>query len=226
MSETSGEAIEAIQVFVTGTDTEVGKTVVSTILALGLNAHYWKPIQAGLAPQSDSQFASRWLAPERVLPEMERFRMPASPHLAAAAEGKTIDFRRHDRGIWLSHQRLVVEGAGGILVPLNQHHMMIDLMRYLNLPVVVVTRAKLGLINHTLMTLECLRRRDLLVAGVIIVGAKDTGSRGAIEYYGDTTVIGEIPVIESFSKKTFLEIYRDIDTRSLRSEPFYKEQWA
>jgi dethiobiotin synthetase len=178
--------------FVTGTDTGVGKTVVSAALALRFPFFsYWKPVQTGIE-QDDDAAEVRRLAGCRVA-EGIRLPRPVSPHLAARLAGITIrvaDLRLPDGPPW------IVEGAGGVLVPLNDTELMIDLMRALALPVVVVGRSSLGTINHTLLTLEALRARSLCVAGAVLAGEKNAGNRAAIEQYGRVAVIGELPWFE------------------------------
>lgn len=160
--------------FVTGTDTGVGKTVVAAALALGWGASYWKPVQSGVSdppePATDTLAVARWtgLPPARLLPEAYRFPLPASPHVSAAAEGATI--QRAALRLPATPGAIVVEGAGGILVPLNERETMADLMIWLGLPVVLVARTALGTINHTLLSLEALRHRGLQVHALILNG--------------------------------------------------------
>jgi dethiobiotin synthase len=145
--------------FVTGTDTDVGKTVVSAWLVVRLGANYWKPVQAGNHPETDSAIVRRLteVSPERILPEAYVLPEPIAPHEAARRAGVAIDMQKlvpppGDRP-------LVVEGAGGVLVPLTDRAFVIDLARELELPVILVTRSTLGTINHTLLSLEAIRRR-------------------------------------------------------------------
>ena len=187
--------------FVTGTDTGVGKTVVSAALMHrcrgGAPLRYWKPIQTGTVQDDDTAEVARLGAcsASELLGSGVRLPRPASPHLAAISAGTTIDVgsllesvSREERAI-----RWIVEGAGGVLVPLNESSLIVDLMKLLQLPVVVVTRTGLGTINHTLLTLEALRRLALRVAGVVMVGDRDADNRAAIEKYGEVIVLGEMP---------------------------------
>lgn len=198
--------------FVTGTDTGIGKTVVSALLTLGLEADYWKPVQSGTTPSTDTADVRAWtgLPDNRFLPERWKLELPASPHLSAAVEGVRIDladFEISDR----SHpwQRpLIVEGAGGLLVPLNEQALMIDLMARLRLPVVLVSRTALGTINHTLLSLEALRARHIPVAGVILNGEEHKSNYEAIEHYGRVTVLGRIPPLGELTPATLLAAFR------------------
>jgi dethiobiotin synthase len=189
-------------VFVTGTDTGVGKTVVSAALLARYRARgpvrYWKPIQTGIEQDDDTGDVARLArcTGGEVWTEGIRLRRPVSPHLAARLSGVIIDvpalverFRRAADGTWW-----IVEGAGGVLVPIDDEHHMADLMLALELPVVVVARTALGTINHTLLTLEALRHRHLDVAGVVLVGPRDTEVRAAIERYGRVVVLGDMPI--------------------------------
>jgi malonyl-CoA O-methyltransferase len=192
-------------VFVTGTDTGVGKTVASAALLhryrAGARLRYWKPVQTGIE-QDDDTAAVRCLGaccPEEIFAEGVRLRNPVSPHLAAQWAGVAISVR--DVLAMLprdfADSRWVVEGAGGALVPLSEREFMIDLMHALALPVVVVSRSTLGTINHTLLTLEALRTRSLRIAGVLMVGQKNSDNRAAIERYGAVPVLGEMPPLPS-----------------------------
>jgi dethiobiotin synthase len=184
-------------VFVTGTDTNVGKTVVSACLAAAWDAAYWKPVQTGLAEDPGDTATVATLAglpPDRVVPPTYAFRAPLSPHAAAAAERATIALESFS---FPAMQRLlIIEGAGGILVPLNRNALMIDLVRRLDVPAVLVARSTLGTINHTLLSLGALRARQIPVLGVIMNGPPDAENRRAIEQFGRTRVIAELPRVE------------------------------
>ncbi len=178
-------------VFVTGTDTGVGKTMIAAWLVLSWRAEYWKPVQSGTLEGWDADVI-RQLAPDAVIhPSRHALPEPLSPHQAAARAGRRIglgDFR-----LPATSRPLVVEGAGGVLVPLNETELMVDLMTHLGLPVLVVARSGLGTINHTLLTLEALRRRQLPIAGVILNGPPNPDNRDAIERFGAAPVVGELP---------------------------------
>lgn len=177
-------------VFVTGTDTDVGKTVVAAWLARSWGADYWKPVQTGLAEGADSVTIAR-LAPSVVIhPPAVELQAPLSPHEAARREHRRIDLSALT--LPATGNALVVEGAGGVMVPLNELALMVDLMARLNLPVVVVARSGLGTINHTLMTLEMLRRRHVPVLGVVMNGQRNPANRQAIEHFGGVPVLAEI----------------------------------
>jgi dethiobiotin synthetase len=167
--------------FVTGTDTGVGKTVLSAVLAASRGWGYWKPVQTGA--ESDTAEVAR-LASCRVHDQGVRLPNPVSPHLAARLAGTRIVLEDLPvpEGDW------IVEGAGGVLVPVNEHETMLDLMDMLRLPVVVATRTTLGTINHTLLTLAALRDRGLAIEKVVMVGEPNAENRAAIKHYGQVRV--------------------------------------
>ena len=180
-------------VFITGTDTDVGKTVVSAWAVQHLKADYWKPVQSGLSDGTDSDTIRSLLniPAARIHPSVYELTAPLSPHAAAEIDGVEIDLSRFS--IPRTHAPLVVEAAGGVLVPLNKEALIIDLMAQLGLPVLVAARAGLGTINHTLLTLNALRARKLNILGVVMSGPLNPGNRRAIETYGKVTVLAEIP---------------------------------
>lgn len=181
-------------VFVTGTDTGVGKTIVSAALVRAWTADYWKPVQTGLAEEAGDTATVTALAgldPRRSHRPTHEFAAPLSPHAAAALEGARIAL--DDFQLPQTHRPLVVEGAGGVLVPLNEHDLMIDLIARLELPVVVVARSTLGTINHTLLTLEALSARGLEVFGVILNGPPSADNAAAITQFGGTRVLAQLP---------------------------------
>jgi dethiobiotin synthetase len=196
--------------FVTGTDTGVGKTVVSAALLHRYRdlaaLRYWKPVQTGIEQDDDTAEVRRLAASKdsEILDSGLRLRNPVSPHLAAQQAGITItiDGLKQFLPDQDSSTRWIVEGAGGALVPLNSRDLMIDLMRALTLPVLVVSRSSLGTINHTLLTLEALRARSLRVAGVVMVGEKNEANRAAIEHYGRIPVLGELPLLRPLDAVT------------------------
>ncbi len=197
----------AIGYIVTGTDTGVGKTVVAAILTLGLDAEYWKPVQSGVdglaGLSTDSECVARWtgLPAGRLRPEAYRLALPASPHLSAAREGVSIRLPRLT--LPATRRPLVVEGAGGILVPLNGRKLMVDLMAQLRLPVILVARASLGTINHTLLSLEALRARRLPVAGVVVNGPANgadlAANVAAIQHYGQARILAVLPLLPALT---------------------------
>lgn len=165
---------------VAGIGTDVGKTVVSAILAEALSATYWKPVQAGDLDNSDSIKIRKYCSEKvNVLPERYRLNTPASPHLAAQIDG--VELNLADFELPETNENLVVETAGGLMVPLNEKgDLYLDLIRKWNLPVILVSRHYLGSINHTLLTLEVLKTNGLSVEMIIFVGDENPASESAI----------------------------------------------
>ncbi|GAB6904555.1 ATP-dependent dethiobiotin synthetase BioD [Desulfosarcina cetonica] len=197
-------------VFITGTDTGVGKTLVAAILMAGMeNGYYWKPIQSG--PPADTQAVREMtgLAADRFLPETYRLSHPLSPHAAARREG--IRIHLEDFQLPVQAGRLVVEGAGGIMVPINENQLMLDLMKQLALPVILVARSTLGTINHTLLSLDVLNRHGLEILGVVMNGPRDPSNKSAIEYYGRTRVILEIEPMRAIRRDALVQHFNKMD---------------
>lgn len=197
-------------VFVTGTDTGVGKTLVSAILVRALRAAYFKPLQTGLADEPGDAATVARLTPleaEFVLPSVYAFQASLSPEAAGAAEGVVID---PGRLVVPARERpVVVEGAGGVLVPVAPGVLMADVMRRFGMPVLVVARSGLGTINHTLLTIEAMRGRGLLVAGVVMSGTPHAGNRAAIERIGGVAVVAELPVLPAVDARVVAAIAAD-----------------
>jgi dethiobiotin synthetase len=195
--------------FVTGTDTNVGKTVLSALLVAALDAVYWKPVQTGAIEGTDRESVRRLAeAPEERLP-LERFRFdpPVSPHLASREAGVQIHLDDFEWPQAPANRRWIVEGAGGVMVPLNERDLMRDLMQRISFPTIIASRTALGTINHTLLTLAALREARLPICGVALIGDDDIENRRAIEYYGKVPVIGHIPILDELNRAVLLEVY-------------------
>lgn len=207
-------------VFVAGTDTRIGKTVVCAALMHRYRGtvpvRYWKPIQTGSEQDNDTREVRRLggCSPSEVLSEGIRLARPVSPHLAAQLSGDHIALSSlmAIADAQPPSNRWIVEGAGGVLVPINETELFIDFMVQLDLPVIIVSRARLGTINHTLLTLEALRARRLTVAGVVMVGKPNRDNREAIETYGQVSVLGELPKIDPLTPAALRKwAERDLD---------------
>jgi malonyl-CoA O-methyltransferase len=190
-------------VFVTGTDTGVGKTVACACLVAAWQADYWKPAQTGLAAEpgdTDTVACLTAAAANRLHAPRHAFAAPLSVAAAASLESKHVSLS--DFILPRSARPIVVEGAGGVLVPLNGSKTMADLMAHLALPVVVVARTTLGTINHTLLSLEALRARKLGILGIILVGAPSEGNRAAIAHHGAVRILAELPPLAPLTPAT------------------------
>jgi len=206
--------------FVTGTDTGVGKTVVSALLSAALGATYWKPIQTGAREGTDRRTVIQLtgLRRSQTAREIYRFSPPVSPHLAAQRAGVSISISKISHAMRTIRGNLIVEGAGGVLVPVTGSLLMIDMMADLRLPILLVSRTTLGTINHTLLSLASLRARKLDVKGVILVGNPDRENLKAIERYGDVQVVGTVPVLERIDRPALVGVFRDRFERRVFTE--------
>ena len=181
------------QYVVTGTDTGLGKTVFAAALSHAVNGIYWKPVQAGLSGESDTQIVAR-LSGRPVLPESYRLKLAASPHRAAAAEGVTIEPARLT--LPEIEAPLIVEGAGGLLVPLTAGTLYIDVFARWNVPLILCSRTSLGTINHTLLSLEAIRARNIPLLGIAFVGEASDESERIICKMGNAQRLGRLdPVV-------------------------------
>jgi dethiobiotin synthetase len=174
---------------VSGTDTDVGKTVFCAGLAGMLGARYWKPVQAGLP--GDSETVAE-LAGVEIVPEAYRLILPASPHQAAAEEGIAIEPDSLDP----PDGPLVIEGAGGLMVPLTRQTLFLDVFARWRLPLILCARTRLGTINHTLLSIEAVRTRNILLHGVAFIGEANAESETIITEIGQVKRLGRLPVID------------------------------
>jgi dethiobiotin synthetase len=193
-------------IVVTGTDTDVGKTVFSAALTRFLDGAYWKPVQSGLEGETDSQTVARLIdLPGRVLAERYRLRTPASPHLAAELDGIRIEVDSLIPPV--SDRTLIIEGAGGLFVPLNREVLFIDVFARWRLPIVLCARTRLGTINHTLLSIEALRRRDIPLLGVALIGEAHAENARIIAALGRTRILGRLPILNPLSPATLLSAF-------------------
>ena len=189
-----------MQLVIAGTDTDVGKTVVSALVVQGLGAHYWKPVQSGLAEGSDTERVRQLLTlpPERIVPESYRFQAPVSPHWAARMEGVRIEAAA--LALPRVEAPLVVECAGGLMVPLHLGTdgtlLQIDQVAVWGLPVLLVARSGLGTLNHTLLSLEALNRRAIPVLGLVLNGPLHPDNPPTLEAVGGVPVLAQLPPLE------------------------------
>jgi dethiobiotin synthetase len=197
-----------MQLVIAGTDTDVGKTIVSALVVQGLGAHYWKPVQSGLADGSDRARVQQLLGlpVERLLPEAYRFQAPVSPHWAARMEGVRIDPAA--LALPAVEGALVVECAGGLMVPLCDNAgpgaegaplLQIDQLVVWGLPVLLVARSGLGTLNHTLLSLDALRHRAIPVLGLVLNGPLHPDNPRTLEVLGGVPVLAQLPPLEPMS---------------------------
>lgn len=196
---------------VTGTDTDIGKTVFAAGLAGALGAHYWKPVQAGVDPEGDKErvAALSGLPPSHILPEAYRLTTPASPHLAARIDGIEITAER--LALPKVDGTLVVEGAGGLMVPVSESLLMIDLFALWGLPVILCTRTGLGTINHSLLSIEALRTRAIPIAGIAFIGDAHAENERIIPILGKVRGLGRLPYIDPLDAGTLKTAFTSIN---------------
>jgi dethiobiotin synthetase len=203
---------------ITGTDTGVGKTVFAAALAGALDATYWKPVQAGLEDGGDSELVRQLsgLPAERILPEAYRLTTPCSPHRAARIDGITIDPDR--LALPAVPGPLVIEGAGGALVPLTRTTVYADMFERWGEPVIIVARTTLGTINHSLLTIEALRRRQIMIHGIAFVGEANEDSEEIICEIGGVRRLGRLAQIDPLTPATLAQGFADgFDVTDFRS---------
>jgi dethiobiotin synthase len=210
-----------VSLFVAGTDTGVGKTVVAAAVlaryARELGLVYWKPVATGAAGERDRTTVEALVPGASTVAEAYLFGAAVSPHLAARTEGEHIEIARvlarwRELRSTFPGSGFVVEGAGGLLVPLDDAGTLLaDLVGALRLPVLLVARSTLGTINHTLLTLEALGRRELAVAGVVLCGPPDKDNREAIEKFGGVEVVAELPWLEGVDAASLAAAAAELD---------------
>lgn len=184
---------------VTGTDTDIGKTIFSAALTEALQACYWKPVQSGLEAETDSEIVAR-LSGRPCLPEGYRLRLPASPHLSAEAEA--VEINPAQLTLPQCNTPLVVEGAGGVMVPLNRRELYLDLFARWGAPVVLCARTSLGTINHSLLSLNALRGAGCDVVGIAFIGDPEPEVEDTICAFGKIPHLGRLPRLEPLTRET------------------------
>ena len=184
---------------VCGTDTNIGKTVISSLLVQGLHATYWKPIQSGLEDGSDTSRVREILnlPEERCLPEAYKLNAAVSPHWAAEKENILISPDRLK--IPVINNLLLIETAGGLMVPINRNLLQIDQIKYWGFPIVLVARSGLGTLNHTLLSLEALKSRGIPILGIFLNGVIHKDNPKTLEQFGDIPIIAQIPPFKELS---------------------------
>ncbi len=200
-----------MKLFITGISTDVGKTIASAIIVEALQADYWKPIQAGDLDNSDSHKIKSYISNDRTIIHENSYKLntPSSPHFAAELDGITIDLKKIAAPQTENH--LIIEGAGGVFVPLNEKDCVIDLIQT-DYKVIVVSRHYLGSINHTLLTIEAFKNRKINIAGIIFSGDKNKASESIILNKTGIKCIGRIeqePYFDQNVIKEYADLFRE-----------------
>ena len=204
----------------------MGKTVVSGLLTVGLPGLYWKPVQSGLHKKTDTEFIEKITETDSVLKETYRLNSPLSPHDAADLDGLEINLEyieaslKSQMRVLLENpepipKTLIVEGAGGVFVPLNRKALMIDLIKKLKIPCLIVARSELGTLNHTLLTISVLRANKIPILGVILNGPPSPKNKKSIELYGKVEVLFEISKIDVLTFSNFKKIAKTLPLNNL-----------
>lgn len=204
-----------MKLFITGIGTDVGKTITSAIVTQALEADYWKPIQAGDLDNSDSHKIQRYICNDKTIIHENSYKLntPASPHLAAELDNVTIDLKKIIEPKTDNH--LVIEGAGGLLVPLNENDSIIDLIQK-DYKIILVSRHYLGSINHTLLSFEALKSRNLNVAGIIFSGDENQATEEIILNKTQVKFIGRIEN-EPYFDENVIQYYADLFRENLQN---------
>lgn len=197
--------------FVTGIGTGIGKTVASAVLTEKLNADYWKPIQSGDLDQSDSLTVESLISNSKTVihPETYRLTQPLSPHLSAKLDGIEISLEQFT--LPQTEHNLIVEGAGGLMVPLNNKDLILDLIVHLGLETIVVSSNYLGSINHTLLTIAVLKQHNIKIKGILFCGEENIESQDYILNYTKLSFLGRIPQLKNLDKNSIKEATQHIN---------------
>ena len=199
-----------MNLFITGIGTNVGKTVVSAILTEALEADYWKPIQSGTIEGKDSETVTSLISNSKTVihPETYLLKQPLSPHFAAKLDGVTIEMEKLQLPTTCNH--LIIEGAGGLLVPINKNEYVIDVAKKIDCEIVLVISSYLGCINHTLLSIEYLKSNNFKIYALVFNGDFDLEVKQSILDYTLNPIIIDIPTLNTLSKQLISEISMEV----------------
>jgi len=197
-----------------GTDTDIGKTLISPFFVKGLNSFYWKPIQSGIESQTDSQTVEKLaqLSKEKIIKEAYVFTKPLSPHWAAEIDQKTINFEK--LRLPKVQGSLIVETAGGLMVPITRNFLQIDQIKHWNLPVILVCKSSLGTLNHTLLSIEALKRRNIEILGLVVNGKKHLDNPKTLVDFSGIPLITEFPYIKKMDSNNLGILWEELDIKN------------
>ena len=197
-----------------GTDTDIGKTLISSFFVKGLNSFYWKPIQSGIESQTDSQTVEKLaqLSKEKIIKEAYVFTKPLSPHWAAEIDQKTINFEK--LRLPKVQGSLIVETAGGLMVPITRNFLQIDQIKQWNLPVILVCKSSLGTHNHTLLSIEALKRRNIEILGLVVNGEKHLDNPKTLVDFSGIPLIAEFPYIKKMDSNNLDILWKELDIKN------------
>ena len=197
-----------------GTDTDIGKTLISSFFVRGLNSFYWKPIQSGIESQTDSQTIEKLtqINKEKIIDEAYVFTQPLSPHWAAEIDKKHINFKMLK--LPKVNGDLIVETAGGLMVPITRRFLQIDQIKKWNLPVILVCKSSLGTLNHTLLSIEALKKRNINIIGIVVNGKKHLDNPKTIFEFSGIPIIAEFPYIQKIDSNILDILWEELDIRN------------
>jgi len=197
-----------------GTDTDIGKTLISSFFVRGLNSFYWKPIQSGIESQTDSQTVEilSQVSKEKMIKEAYVFTKPLSPHWAAEIDQKTINFDM--LRLPKVKESLIVETAGGLMVPITRNFLQIDQIKQWNLPVILVCKSSLGTLNHTLLSIEALKRRNIEILGLIVNGEKHLDNPKTLVEFSGVPLITEFPYIKKIDSNNLDILWEELNIKN------------
>jgi len=194
-----------------GTDTDIGKTLISSFFVKGLNSFYWKPIQSGIELQTDSQTVEKLaqVSKEKIIKEAYVFTKPLSPHWAAEIDQKIINFDK--LRLPKVQDSLIVETAGGLMVPITRNFLQIDQIKQWNLPVILVCKSSLGTLNHTLLSIEALKRRNIEIFGLVVNGEKHLDNPKTLVDFSGIPLIAEFPYIPKVDSNNLDILWKELN---------------
>ena len=200
-----------LKFIICGTDTDVGKTLISSFFVRGLQSFYWKPIQSGTETETDSEtiLSLSGIKKEKILKEAYIFNNPVSPHWAAELDEKTIDI--NSLGLPSIDGSLIIETAGGLMVPITRNFLQIDQIKRWDLPVILVCRSSLGTLNHTLLSIEALEKRNIKILGLVINGEKHLDNPKTLHEFSKLKIIAEFPRLINLDKNNLDRLWKELN---------------
>ena len=202
------------QFVICGTDTDIGKTLISSLFVRGLNSFYWKPIQSGIESETDSQAVERLtkVNKEKIINEAYVFTEPVSPHWAAEIDQKIVNFELLN--LPNVDDSLIVETAGGLMVPITRNYLQIDQIRKWGLPVILVCKSELGTLNHTLLSIEALEKRNINILGLVINGEKHLDNPNTLTEFSGLPIIAEFPYIQKIDSNNLDILWKELNIKN------------
>ena len=202
------------QFVICGTDTDIGKTLISSFFVRGLNSFYWKPIQSGIESETDSKAVARLTKVNKtqIINEAYIFREPVSPHWAAEIDQKVINFKLLN--LPNVDGSLIVETAGGLMVPITRNYLQIDQIKKWDIPVILVCRSGLGTLNHTLLSIEALKKRNIKILGLVINGEKHLDNPKTLTEFSSLPIIAEFPYIQKIDSNNLDILWEELNIKN------------